>query len=59
VPSCSRPPSVGFYIELNPRSVTFDPTTASVSADLELPAEAVARLVYGRLDAERSGHIFR
>ena len=43
-----------FAIELNPEAVTFAATPASAGADLELPAEAFARLVYGRLDAEHS-----
>ncbi|HEX9993996.1 MAG TPA: maleylpyruvate isomerase family mycothiol-dependent enzyme [Acidimicrobiales bacterium] len=37
-----------FAVELTPETVTFGPSTAT--ADVELPAEAFARLVYGRLD---------
>ena len=44
-------PTRGFTIALNPESVTFTSTTAErAAADVELPAEAFARLVYGRLD---------
>jgi uncharacterized protein (TIGR03083 family) len=43
-------PQRGFTIDLKPDSVTFGASTATVPADLELPAEAFARLVYGRLD---------
>lgn len=34
--------------------MTFAPTTATASADLRLPAEAFARLVYGRLDPDHT-----
>jgi uncharacterized protein (TIGR03083 family) len=37
-----------FALQLTPDAVTFGPSTAA--ADIELPAEAFARLVYGRLD---------
>jgi uncharacterized protein (TIGR03083 family) len=43
-------PQRGFTIDLNPDSVTFAPSSAPAGPDLELPAEAFARLVYGRLD---------
>jgi uncharacterized protein (TIGR03083 family) len=47
-------PQRGFTIDLNRDSVTFAPSSAHAGADLELPAEAFARLVYGRLDPEHS-----
>jgi uncharacterized protein (TIGR03083 family) len=40
-----------FSIGLTPDTVTFQTDMAGEGADLELPAEAFARLVYGRLDA--------
>jgi uncharacterized protein (TIGR03083 family) len=43
-------PERGFTIELTPDAVGFTPGPVSPSADLRLPAEAFARLVYGRLD---------
>jgi uncharacterized protein (TIGR03083 family) len=42
-------PERGFTIELRSDTVTFH-TGSVADADLELPAEALARLVYGRLD---------
>jgi uncharacterized protein (TIGR03083 family) len=48
-------PQLGFTIDLTPESVTFRPGTASLGPDLELPAEAFARLIYGRLDPEHTG----
>ena len=39
-----------FSIELAPDSVTLGPGDQSLQPDLELPAEAFVRLVYGRLD---------
>ena len=48
-------PRRSFAVELNPDAVNFDATPESQqSADLELPAEAFARLVYGRLDPEHT-----
>jgi uncharacterized protein (TIGR03083 family) len=37
-------------IEIGKESVTLDPASSTVSPNLELPAEALVRLVYGRLD---------
>jgi uncharacterized protein (TIGR03083 family) len=45
----TKPPR-RFTVALTPESVTFTPTTAEAAADLDLTAEAFARLVYGRLD---------
>jgi uncharacterized protein (TIGR03083 family) len=45
-------PERTFTIDLVPESVTFSPSAAN--ADVELPAEAFARLVYGRLDPDRT-----
>jgi len=39
-----------FAIALTPESVTLDSADGATAAELELPAEAFARLVYGRLD---------
>lgn len=39
-----------FTIALAPDSVAFQPGSDATMADLELPAEAFSRLVYGRLD---------
>jgi uncharacterized protein (TIGR03083 family) len=47
-------PQRGFTVDLKPDSVTFGASTAAVPADVELPAEAFARLVYGRLDPEHT-----
>jgi alkanesulfonate monooxygenase SsuD/methylene tetrahydromethanopterin reductase-like flavin-dependent oxidoreductase (luciferase family) len=47
-------PRRGFTIELTPDGVAFAPNAAATSADLELPAGAFARLVYGRLDARNT-----
>jgi uncharacterized protein (TIGR03083 family) len=43
-------PHRGFTVDLQPSSVTFSPGPVPERADVELPAEAFARLVYGRLD---------
>jgi uncharacterized protein (TIGR03083 family) len=43
-----------FAVALEPDSVTFGPGSDERAADLELPAEAFVRLVYGRLDPERT-----
>ncbi len=43
-----------FVVELTPESVTFAASNDTGEADLHLPAEAFARLVYGRLDAEHT-----
>jgi hypothetical protein len=45
-------PERTFTVELAPAAVTFGPSTAA--ADIELPAEAFARLVYGRLDPDHT-----
>ena len=47
-------PQRGFTVELTPDSVTFGPRSVTRTADVELPAEAFARLVYGRLDEEHT-----
>jgi hypothetical protein len=44
-------PDRRFTIDLTADSVTFTPNLTTAGADLELPAEAFSRLVYGRLDA--------
>jgi uncharacterized protein (TIGR03083 family) len=44
-------PARGFTIDLTPETVSFKAASDAAAADLELPAEAFARLVYGRLDA--------
>jgi uncharacterized protein (TIGR03083 family) len=43
-------PRRGFTIDLTPGTATFQAGSATAGADLELPAEAFARLIYGRLD---------
>jgi hypothetical protein len=43
-----------FAIDLAPESVTFGRTRTAAPADITLPAEAFARLVYGRLDPEHT-----
>jgi uncharacterized protein (TIGR03083 family) len=47
-------PERAFAVSLAPQSVTFGPAPAAAPADLTLPAEAFARLVYGRLDPEHT-----
>jgi uncharacterized protein (TIGR03083 family) len=47
-------PTRGFTVGLTPEAVTFTPAAVGSSANLRLPAEAFARLVYGRLDAEHA-----
>lgn len=47
-------PQRSFTIDLQPESVTFGASTAAAPTDVELPAEAFARLVYGRLDPEHA-----
>jgi uncharacterized protein (TIGR03083 family) len=44
-------PERSFTIDLTPEMVTFRPGADTPNPDLELPAEALARLIYGRLDA--------
>jgi uncharacterized protein (TIGR03083 family) len=46
-------PERGFTVELTPDGVALRPGAAA-SPDVELPAEAFARLVYGRLDADHT-----
>lgn len=43
-----------FVISLGLDAVTMEPTAAAAGADVELPAEAFIRLVYGRLDDAHS-----
>lgn len=43
-----------FTVELTPTAVAFNPGPAGRPADVELPAEAIARLVYGRLDPDHT-----
>jgi uncharacterized protein (TIGR03083 family) len=43
-----------FTVTLDPGSATFGPGSEAGPADLELPAEAFVRLVYGRLDSEHT-----
>jgi uncharacterized protein (TIGR03083 family) len=50
----TRQPARGFTVELTPDSVTFGPSSVTGTPDVELPAEAFARLVYGRLDEEHT-----
>ena len=37
-------------IKIGPKSVVIESSSSTVTPDLELPAEALIRLVYGRLD---------
>ena len=48
-------PARDFVVDLATDSVTLVAGTAGAARVLELPAEAFARLVYGRLDAEHTG----
>jgi uncharacterized protein (TIGR03083 family) len=47
-------PERGFTVDLTPTGVALSPAAAVPSPDVELPAEAFARLVYGRLSAEHT-----
>lgn len=47
-------PERSFTVDLAPESVSLTPGAASTTADLHLPAEAFARLLYGRLDVEHT-----
>jgi uncharacterized protein (TIGR03083 family) len=47
-------PVRGFVVELTPDSAVLTSRPSRGEADLELPAEAFARLVYGRLPPERT-----
>jgi uncharacterized protein (TIGR03083 family) len=49
-------PQRGFTIDLTPDTVTLAPAAETRAADVELPAEAFVRLVYGRLDPEQTPH---
>jgi uncharacterized protein (TIGR03083 family) len=49
----TEPPRV-FAVALEPDAVTFAPGSEAGSVDVELPAEAFVRLVYGRLDPEHT-----
>jgi uncharacterized protein (TIGR03083 family) len=52
-------PERGFTVELTPDGVALTPGAGAASPDVELPAEAFARLVYGRLDAEHTPAVAR
>jgi uncharacterized protein (TIGR03083 family) len=47
-------PERGFTVAITPDGVALTSGAAAASPDVELPAEAFARLVYGRLDAQHS-----
>jgi hypothetical protein len=47
-------PERGFVVQLAPESATLVPAVVTGPADVELRAEAFARLVYGRLDPEHT-----
>jgi hypothetical protein len=47
-------PERGFTVDVTPGGIALAPVAAVASPDVELPAEAFARLVYGRLDAGRT-----
>jgi uncharacterized protein (TIGR03083 family) len=47
-------PQRRFTIDLTPETVSLTPGAVDTAADLQLPAEAFARLVYGRLDDEHT-----
>jgi uncharacterized protein (TIGR03083 family) len=47
-------PNRGFTIDLTADGVQLSPTAPAPAADVRLPAEAFARLVYGRLDADHT-----
>jgi hypothetical protein len=47
-------PARAFRIDLTPEGVDFANTSIQGTPDLDLPAEALARLIYGRLDAAHS-----
>jgi uncharacterized protein (TIGR03083 family) len=52
-------PRRDFSIELSPDAVTFGAGDQSSQPDLELPAEAFVRLVYGRLDPAHTPSVVR
>jgi uncharacterized protein (TIGR03083 family) len=47
-------PAGDFTVSLSPDAVTFEPSAAGGDIDFTLPAEAFARLVYGRLDPDHA-----
>jgi uncharacterized protein (TIGR03083 family) len=47
-------PERHFTVDLTPEHATLSPATSPSAVDLELPAEAFARLVYGRLDSDHT-----
>jgi uncharacterized protein (TIGR03083 family) len=47
-------PERGFTVEIRPDGVALTSGAPAASPDVELPGEAFARLVYGRLDAEHT-----
>ena len=47
-------PRRDFSITLGPDSLSITPSTTGGKPDLELPAEAFVRLVYGRLDPDHT-----
>jgi uncharacterized protein (TIGR03083 family) len=47
-------PQRTFTIDLTPDAVSLTPAAAGTTPDLHLPAEAFARLVYGRLDPDHT-----
>ena len=52
-------PRRSFSIELSPDAVTLGPGDQSRQPDLELPAEAFVRLIYGRLDPDHTPNTVR
>jgi uncharacterized protein (TIGR03083 family) len=50
----TREPERHFTLELTTEGATLAPSTTTGSADIELPAEAFARLLYGRLDPDHT-----
>jgi uncharacterized protein (TIGR03083 family) len=47
-------PERGFTVQNTPGGVALTPGAAATSPDVRLPAEAFARLIYGRLDTEHT-----
>ena len=47
-------PERHFTVDLTPEHATLSPAKPPSAVDLELPAEAFARLVYGRLDPDHT-----
>jgi uncharacterized protein (TIGR03083 family) len=47
-------PARDFTLSMGPEGVSLEPCAESHPPDLELPAEALIRLVYGRLDSEHA-----